>query len=145
MEYADVSDGELRLGGSFRSSLTKGPTGWFDFWEFIMSVWSTVLVNISSLNVLCLFVFCYFLFLRRIFDWHSIISDWSSLYCRWFCCSAISFEQAVSILCFVQRTFSFEIKTFYNHVVTSPPFSLPQPNSLFESVRKQRWQEESPS
>ena len=27
MEYADVSDGELRLGGSFRSSLTKGPTG----------------------------------------------------------------------------------------------------------------------
>jgi len=31
MEYANVSDGELRLGGSFRSSLTKGPTAKFAF------------------------------------------------------------------------------------------------------------------
>jgi len=31
MEYADVSDGELRLGGSFRSSLSKGPTAKFAF------------------------------------------------------------------------------------------------------------------
>lgn len=31
MEYADLSDGELRLGGSFRSTLTKGPTAKYAF------------------------------------------------------------------------------------------------------------------